>query len=39
MVSQWILDQTDSERFPHLLTITQGGGIRQQFPVKDACVE
>jgi len=36
MSSEWILDQTDSERFPYLLTITDGGGIRQQFLVKDA---
>lgn len=36
MASEWILDQTDSERFPYLLTITEQGEVRQQFLVQDS---
>jgi len=36
MASEWILDQTDSERFPYLLTITEEGAIRQQFLVQNS---
>jgi len=36
MSSEWILDQTDSERFPYLLTILENGRVRQKLLVQDA---
>jgi hypothetical protein len=36
MTSEWILDQTDSERFPFLLTITGGGGVLHRLLVQDS---
>jgi hypothetical protein len=36
MSGEWRLDQTDSERFPYLLTITENGRVRQKLLVQDA---
>jgi len=36
MAREWILDQTDSERFPYLRTIPELEEIRQQLLVQDS---
>lgn len=36
MSGEWILEQTDSEKFPYLLTITEQGLVRQQLLVQDS---
>ena len=36
MTAEWILDQTDTEKFPFLLTIQEQGRILQQFLVQDS---
>jgi hypothetical protein len=36
MAREWILDQTDSERFPYLLTIAEDGAVLYRLLVQDA---